>query len=99
MKKLTSSSELHTGLNVVKFSANWCGPCKMYAPIMENASKQFTDVNFYSVDVDEQSNLAAEFGVTNLPTTVVIKNGKIVEKFIGLRPLVEVARIIESVRK
>ena len=56
----------------IRFSASWCGPCKSYAPVYEEVSKQHEDVDFYSVDVDEESELAQVFGIRSVPTTLFI---------------------------
>ena len=71
-------------LVVIDFFATWCGPCRMMAPIFENVSKQMTDVGFYKVDVDESPLTAKRFGVMSIPTLVVVKAGKEVDRNIGL---------------
>jgi thioredoxin 1 len=94
MQKLEKIEETATGLNVIKFYADWCGPCRMFTPIMENVSKLNENVNFFSVNVDESRELAKQFDVQNLPTVVIVKEGKIVEKFIGLKNAKEVSSLI-----
>lgn len=71
-------------LVVVDFFATWCGPCKMMAPIFEQAKNETKDVDFYKIDVDENEEIASKFGVMSIPTLVAIKNGKEVDRNVGL---------------
>lgn len=72
---------------VVDFSATWCGPCKMLAPVVEQLSEEFAGkVDFYNVDVDECSDLAAEYRVMSVPCLVMMKNGEFVDQSIGFKP-------------
>lgn len=57
---------------VLKFSASWCAPCKSYTPIFEKVSEEIDDVNFYSVDVDDEMEISSIFSVRSIPTTVII---------------------------
>lgn len=73
------------GLVVVDFFANWCGPCRMMSPILEDVQKDMGEkVKIYKVDVDESENLARQFGIMSIPTILIYKNGEIVNKHIGL---------------
>lgn len=72
---------------VVDFSATWCGPCKMLAPVLEDVSEEMKDVvNFYNVDVDECPNLAMKYGIMNIPAIAVFKNGERVGQQVGFMP-------------
>ena len=72
---------------VVDFSATWCGPCRMLAPVLEQISEELGDkVKFYNVDVDDDSELAAGFGIASVPTVLLLKNGKVTDQSIGFRP-------------
>lgn len=88
--------ELSKGISVVKFFAEWCGPCRVYTPIMENVSKNVDGVSFYSVNTDEQPDLAAKFNVTGIPATFVVKDGKIVENFTGIRNARDITTLINK---
>ena len=69
---------------VVDFNATWCGPCKMLGPVLEKLSGEMADkASFYGVDVDENSDLAEEFGVMSIPTLVILKNGEKVAERLG----------------
>lgn len=70
----------------VDFYATWCGPCKMIAPYVEKFSEMHKNVEFYKVDVDEVSDVAVAYGISAMPTFVVFKQGKVVEKIVGANP-------------
>lgn len=61
---------------VVKFGANWCAPCKAFAPIFEELANERTDILFADCDIDEASSLAALYGVRKVPTVILIKDGQ-----------------------
>ena len=72
---------------VVDFSATWCGPCRMLAPVLEEISEELAGkANFYNVDVDDDGALAAGFGISSVPTVLILKNGKVADQSVGFRP-------------
>ena len=72
---------------VVDFSATWCGPCRMLAPVLEEVSEELAGkANFYNVDVDDDGALAAGFGISSVPTVLILKNGKVADQSVGFRP-------------
>lgn len=71
---------------LVDFWAPWCGPCRMVGPVAEEISRERSDIKVCKVNVDEQPELAGQFGVMSIPTLVVMKNGKIVNQSIGAKP-------------
>ena len=82
---------------VVDFSATWCGPCRMMAPVLEEISEKLGDkASFYNVDVDEAPELAMRYGIQSIPCLVVLKNGKAVDQSVGFRPGPQVAAWIEG---
>ena len=68
---------------ILYFSASWCGPCKQFAPIMEQSGQT---VPVEKINVDEQSDLAATYGVRNVPTVLILKDGQVAQKFVGVQP-------------
>ena len=68
------------------FWAPWCGPCRMVVPIVEEIAEERPDIKVGKVNVDEQSELAAQFGIMSIPTLVVIKDGKIINQSMGAKP-------------
>ena len=70
---------------VVDFYADWCGPCKMLSPVMEAISVDYPDVNFVKINVDNDEEPAVEFGVMSIPSVFMLKDGEIVDKFLGVQ--------------
>ena len=71
---------------LVDFWATWCGPCRMIAPVLEEVAKERPDVTVCKIDVDEERELALEYGVSSIPTLLVFRDGKVVNQSIGAMP-------------
>ncbi|MCI6921860.1 MAG: thioredoxin, partial [Oscillospiraceae bacterium] len=71
---------------LMDFWAPWCGPCRMVVPLVEEIAKERSDIKVVKINVDEEQELAMQFGVMSIPTLVVMKNGKIVNQVTGARP-------------
>ena len=71
---------------LVDFWASWCGPCRMLSPVVDEVAEERTDVKVGKVNVDEQPELAGEFGVMSIPTLLVFEQGKLVRQAVGARP-------------
>lgn len=76
-------STISSGVVLVDFFANWCGPCKMIAPVLEKISADYPNVEFVKVDVDQSQRLAMQYQVQSIPTILVFKDGQVVERQIG----------------
>lgn len=85
-----------SGTVFVDFYADWCGPCRMLAPFVEQASEQITDVKFIKVNVDECGELANQFQVMSIPTMVIIKNQQVVARDLGFKPLNQLLEFINN---
>ena len=72
-------------LEVKKFYAEWCGPCKMLTPIMEQVKQKFSDVSFEDVNIDDQFEVAQKYYVRSVPTVIIEKDGEEVHRFAGLQ--------------
>jgi len=70
-------------VTVKKFSAVWCGPCRALAPVMNEIKGQFSNVTFEDYDVDEAYDEATQYGIRSVPTVIIVKDGKEVERFTG----------------
>lgn len=71
---------------LVDFFATWCGPCKMLSPILENVKDEVgEDVLMYKFDIDEDVDIAKNYGIMSVPTMIIFKNGEEVERLVGLR--------------
>ncbi len=76
-----------SSLSVVDFWAEWCGPCRMVGPIIEELSKDYEGkANIGKVNVDENPDIAAQFGIRSIPTILFIKNGEVVDRLVGAAP-------------
>ncbi|MEE1056038.1 MAG: thioredoxin [Acutalibacteraceae bacterium] len=86
------------GLALVDFWAVWCGPCQMQAPIIEELAKELDDVTVGKVNVDEQQELAVEYGISSIPTIILFKNGKVVDTLVGYQAKDSLINLIEKYR-
>lgn len=71
---------------LLDFWATWCGPCRMIAPTVEEIAAERPDIKVGKVNVDEQPELASAFGIVSIPTLVALKNGKVTQQLVGVRP-------------
>ncbi len=71
---------------LLDFWASWCGPCRMLSPTVDAIAEERPDIKVGKVNVDEQNELAAQFGIMSIPTLVVIKNGQIITQSAGVQP-------------
>lgn len=71
------------GVVLVDFFANWCGPCKMLAPVLEDVATKMPNVTFVKVDVDQEPGLAGRYGIQAIPNLVIFKDGQAVDQITG----------------
>ena len=80
---------------LIDFYADWCAPCKMIAPIVEEIAGEVSGVKVGKINVDEEPGLAGEFRVMSIPTLVVMKDGKPVKTMVGVQPKKEILNMLE----
>ena len=81
---------------LVDFWAEWCGPCQMMLPVIEELAKEQTEIKVCKVNVDEQMELARQYRVMSIPTFLVFKNGEIITQTLGAQPK---EKLLELIRK
>ncbi len=96
IKNNDMSKILEADKAVIDFSAVWCGPCKMIAPIVDQLDEEMTDVSFFNVDVDENPELAQKFSVMNIPSLFVVEKGEVVNRTVGFQPKEQLKAWIEE---
>lgn len=79
---------------LLDFWASWCGPCRMLSPVVDEVAEERTDVKVGKVNVDEQPELAGQFGVMSIPTLLVFEQGKLVRQAVGARPKASVLDLL-----
>lgn len=81
---------------LLDFYADWCGPCRMVSPIVDEIAEENPQYLVGKINVDEETKLAADFGVGSIPTLIVMKNGKIVQESVGARPKEQILKMLEG---
>ena len=94
-EKIVSGKEL----TVVDFSATWCMPCRMLAPILEQVAEKKEEVGFYNLDIDEYEDVAKRYRIFSVPTLLAFKEGKVIDSLVGLNTFNEVLEFIERCEK
>jgi thioredoxin 1 len=79
---------------LLDFWAAWCGPCKMISPILDEIAGEVTDAKVGKINIDEQPELASAFGIMSIPTLAVIKNGKVINKMVGVKPKASILKML-----
>ncbi len=87
---------IKSGVAVVDFNATWCGPCKMLAPVLEALSEEMAGkVSFYAMDVDDNPDIAQQFGIASIPYVAVFKDGQKVDEQVGFVPKPQLQAFVE----
>lgn len=82
-------------LALIDFYADWCGPCRMVSPIIDQIAEEEPELVVGKVNVDEEPELAEEFGVTSIPMIAVLKNGKVANTIVGARPKAAIMELLK----
>jgi thioredoxin 1 len=89
---------IETGVSLVDFNAPWCGPCRAQEPIIQQLSEEFTgQVTIAEMNIDENQETAVELGIQSIPTLAVFKNGKEVQRFVGLQSSKTLTQALEEI--
>ena len=81
---------------LVDFWAVWCGPCKMISPVVNLISEENDDFKVCKIDVDEEGELAQQFGIMSIPSLLVFKNGEVVERSVGVQPKAAIEAMVKK---
>ena len=81
---------------LIDFYADWCGPCRMVSPIVDQIAEEYSEYLIAKVNVDEEGELASEFGVSSIPMLVVMKNGEIVAQSVGAKPKEQIVAMLQG---
>lgn len=100
--KITNTTEFdairENGVVLVDFYADWCGPCKMISPILEELAKEYEGkATIVKVNVDENGDIAGRYGVMSIPNLVLFKNGEVVKQVVGFQPKNQLQALLNSV--
>ena len=82
---------------IVDFWAEWCGPCRLISPTMENLAEKYPQIDVIKVDVDENYGLSQRFGIRNIPYVLLLKNGEIINKKVGAAPIHHYEELLKPV--
>lgn len=81
------------GKVIIDFYADWCGPCRMLSPILEEISNENEDITIYKINVEENQDLATQYMITSIPTILLMNYGKTIETLIGLRSKEDILKV------
>lgn len=81
---------------LIDFYADWCGPCKMLSPIVEQVASENNNIKVVKINIDDEQDLAVNYGIMSIPTLVVIKNGQEINRAVGVIPKSEVKELIKN---
>ncbi|MGL4589909.1 MAG: thioredoxin family protein [Mycoplasmatales bacterium] len=85
-----------TGVSAVAFSAAWCGPCQMLAPVLEAMHDSETRYAVHKIDAEENSEVSMKYSIMALPTVIIFKDGEVVDQFVGVKPREDIATLVEK---
>lgn len=96
IKEIEYEEKIKNGKVVIDCFANWCGPCKMLSPVLDNIASELSDIKFYKINVDEAEIITSKYNIMSIPTILIFEDGELKNKIVGLRPKDELKSIIEE---
>lgn len=96
LKNENFNNEISNGTVIVDFYADWCGPCQMLSPVIEELANERNNAKFIKINVDEHPEIAKTYGIMSIPTIIVFKNGERIKTNIGLTSKEEIISWIEE---
>jgi len=82
-------------ISLLKFGANWCGPCRALEPTLELIESDMPEINIYNVDIDLNKELTVQFGIRSVPAVFIIKDNEIIDSFIGVKTKEDIENMIQ----
>ena len=83
-------------LSIIDFFADWCAPCQMLTPVLNELDKKYRNLEVYKVNVDESQNVSMTYNINSIPTMIFFKNGEEVERRVGLESIEKLSKIIDE---
>jgi thioredoxin 1 len=96
IKEENFKETIKKGRVLVDCYADWCGPCKMLSPVIDEISEELKDINFYKLNVDDAEETSAEYGIMSIPTLLLFENGELKEQLVGFRSKDELLSILKK---
>ena len=96
IKEENFKKTIKEGRVLVDCYADWCGPCKMLSPVIDEISEELKDINFYKLNVDDAEETSAEYGIMSIPTLLLFENGELKEQLVGFRSKDELLSILKK---
>ena len=87
--------KIKNGKVLVDCFADWCGPCKMLSPIIDEVAEEISDCTFYKLNVDEAKNIPSRYGIMSIPTLLLFENGELKSKSVGFKPKEDLKEFIK----
>lgn len=94
VKKLIEESKTSGKVAIIDFYAEWCGPCRTLGPVLNSIASENPDINIVKVNVDDNSELSAEFGIRSIPAVFIYKDGEKVNQFVGMKSKEDILKLI-----
>lgn len=88
------NDKIKDGKVLIDCYADWCGPCRMLGPILEEVSNEIDTYKFYKLNVDEADDIARQFGIMSIPTILIFENGELKQKLVGLMNKEEIKKVL-----